>query len=337
MLIDINIFFLGLALIFYVLFGGADFGAGIVETFSGKQNREAIAHAIGPVWEANHVWLVLVVVILFMGFPKIYSMMSLYLHLPLLLMLIGIVLRGTAFTYMHYDAIKDRSNNVYNAIFKISSVLTPFFLGIITGAMVLGKVNPNAGSFYEGFIAPWLNLFSITVGIFTIAIFGFLAAVYLIGESDDQELKEAFMKAAQRINGLVVVSGALVFLTAYWNDLPLLQRFLDSWVAMGLVLLATVILPITWQSLSKGAVIASRIYAGAQVLLIMLAWFWVQYPVVLNLTDPATDLTFHNSAAPEATLLQLTLALIVGSLIILPSLYFLMKTFKGEQFANKKH
>lgn len=336
MLIDINIFFLGLALVFYVLFGGADFGAGIVEAFDGEINRESIADAIAPVWEANHVWLVLVIVILFMGFPKIYSVMSLYLHIPLLLMLIGIVLRGTAFTYMHYDAIKDRSNIVYNAVFKISSILTPLFLGITLGAMVLGRVNPNASTFYEGFIAPWFNLFSFMLGLFTIALFGFLAAVYLIGEVEDEQSRINFLRAAKRINIFAVISGALVFSSAHWDGLPLLSLFLESWVAIASVTAATILLPLTWRSLNRKAVIASRIYAGAQVVLIMFAWFWVQAPVVLNLTESNVDLTFYNTAAPSSTLLQLTLALIVGSLIILPSLYFLMKTFKGKQFSFRK-
>ncbi len=171
MLIEIIIFFLGLSIVFYVLFGGADFGAGVLEILSGKGDRETIANAIGPVWEANHVWLILVVVILFMAFPKVYATMSVHLHIPLLIMLVGIVLRGTTFTYMHYDAIKDETNNIYNAVFKFSSVLTPFFLGMIAGAATLGRINPEAEHFVEAFIAPWFNLFSASVGLFTVTLF----------------------------------------------------------------------------------------------------------------------------------------------------------------------
>lgn len=335
MLIDIVIFFLGLSIIFYVLFGGADFGAGVLELISGKQDRETIADAIGPVWEANHVWLILVVVILFMGFPKIYSTMSLYLHIPLLLMLVGIVLRGTAFTYMHYDAIKDKTNHVYNFIFKISSVITPLFLGIIVGAMVLGKIDPNAESFYAAFVAPWFNLFSFSTGLFCVALFTFLAAVYLIGETRQKEEKEAFIKAAKRINASAVVIGLLVFLSAQWNGLPLLKLFYQSWVAIGAVILATVILPFLWNSLHHSKIIRSRVLAGSQIILILLAWFWVQYPVVINIGHGTQSLTFDNAVAPSSTILQLVLALIIGSCIILPFLYFLMKTFKGKQFIEK--
>ncbi len=335
MLIEIVIFFLGLSIVFYVLFGGADFGAGVLELISGKQDRETIADAIGPVWEANHVWLILVVVILFMGFPKIYSTMSLYLHIPLLLMLVGIVLRGTAFTYMHYDAIKDKTNHVYNFIFKISSVVTPLFLGIIVGAMVLGKIDPNAASFYTAFIAPWFNLFSFSTGLFCVTLFTFLAAVYLIGETRQKEQKEAFITAAKRINASAVVIGILVFLSAHWNGLPLLELFYESWVAIGSVILATVILPFLWKSLQNSEIILSRILAAAQIVLILLAWFWVQYPVVINIGHGRESLTFYNAVAPPSTMLQLVLALIIGSCIILPFLYFLMKTFKGKQFIGK--
>ena len=119
------ILFLALSLLAYVLFGGADFGAGIIEIFAGKVSKKTITHAIAPVWEANHIWLILVVVILFMGFPAIYAQMSLYLHIPMVILLIGIVLRGTAFTFRHYDAIHDRSQWYYTSIFNLSSLLAP--------------------------------------------------------------------------------------------------------------------------------------------------------------------------------------------------------------------
>lgn len=334
MLLGVVIFFLGFSIVFYVLFGGADFGAGVLELASGVQDRETTAHAIGPVWEANHVWLILVVVILFMGFPKIYSTISLYLHIPLLIMLVGIIFRGTAFAFMHYDAIMDESNYIYNLVFKISSVITPLFLGIVTGAAVLGRINPDAASFYEAFLAPWLNLFSFSVGLFCLVLFTFLAAVYLIGETSEKRQRNAFIRAAKRLNGAAVITGMLVFGAAQWDGLPLFNLFWQSPVALATAALATVILPFLWRSLRRARVVWSRILAASQVVLILLAWFWVQYPVVINMGDKAQALTFHNTAAPEATLLQLVIALVIGSCIILPFLYFLMETFKGEQFSQ---
>ena len=331
MLIDAIIFFLGLAIVFYVLFGGADFGAGVLEILSGKGDRETIAHAIGPVWEANHVWLILVVVILFMGFPRIYSTLSLYLHIPLLMMLMGIIFRGTAFAFMHYDAIKGRSNHVYNWVFKISSILTPLFLGVVVGAVVLGRIDPAAQTFYEGFIDPWLNLFSFSVGLFTLILFTFLATVYLIGETTNEIQIRAFITTAQTLNATAVATGILIFSLAEVNNLHLFNMFLNSWFAISMVAFASFTLPLLWWALQSDKKILSRFIAAAQVISILLAWFWVQMPVVIRL-EGVPAITFYNSAAPDSTLWQLFLALVVGSCIILPSLYYLMKVFKGEQF-----
>lgn len=332
MLIEITIFFLGLSLVFYVLFGGADFGAGVLEIISGEGDRATVAHAIGPVWEANHVWLILVVVILFMGFPKIYAAMSTYLHIPLLLMLLGIVLRGTAFAFMHYDAIKDQSIEVYDWVFKISSFLTPLFLGIIVGAAFLGRINPDASTFVASFIFPWFNLFSLTVGLFTLTLFTFLAAVYLIGETEVEQKRNAFTKSARELNAAAVVIGILVFASAEWEGLPLVSMFAGSWFALTMLIAATLLLPALWWSLIQTKIILSRFLAAAQVTCILLAWFQVQYPVVINQTEGFPDLTFYNSAAPEATLMQLIIALLIGSLLIFPFLFYLMKTFKAQQF-----
>ncbi len=334
MLTEIIIFFLGLAIVFYVLFGGADFGAGVLEIISGREDRETIANAIGPVWEANHVWLILVVVILFMGFPRIYSTMSLYLHIPLLIMLVGIIFRGTAFAFMHYDAIKDQANTVYNWVFKVSSVLTPMFLGITVGAVVLGRINPNPQTFFEGFMAPWLNLFSFSVGLFVTVLFTFLAAVYLIGEAKDDDQFNAFKNAAKNLNAIAVATGILVFTTAETYSLDLFSMFLNSPFALFMVAAATLLLPALWWALMEERIILSRFFAAGQIVAILLAWFWVQLPVVIRLQNESLNLTFYNSVAPDATLWQLLYALVVGSCIILPSLYYLMKVFKGGQFRS---
>ena len=323
------ILFLALSLLAYVLFGGADFGAGIIEIFAGKVSKKTITHAIAPVWEANHIWLILVVVILFMGFPAIYAQMSLYLHIPMVILLIGIVLRGTAFTFRHYDAIQDRSQWYYTSIFNLSSLLAPLFLGILTGALILGRINPEGGSFYDVFMAPWLNMFCLVLGLFTCCLFAFLAAVYLIGEAEEPDEKENFLKIARNANIATVLSGGLVFLAAEWSGLPLARLFWESTPAMVGAVLATVSLPLLWWSLLKRYIIFPRLLAGFQTLMILGAWFWVQYPVLLRYSN-GDYLGIFNTAAPEATMRQLGYALIFGSLLILPALVFLLKTFKAE-------
>src|SRR5215208_5282639 len=134
-MLTIIIIILGVSFILYALLGGADFGAGIIETFAGTKGEKTISKAMAPVWEANHVWLILAVVILFTAFPAVYSSLSLVLHIPLMVVLIGIIFRGTAFTFRHYDIIHDSSHKYYTILFKLSSFITPVFLGIVLGAM----------------------------------------------------------------------------------------------------------------------------------------------------------------------------------------------------------
>src|SRR3954452_3987184 len=121
------ILILGTSFVLYTLLGGADFGAGIIETFAGRREESTISRAIAPVWEANHVWLILAVVILFTGFPLVYSSLSLVLHIPLMLVLVGIIFRGCAFTFRHYDVVNDNSHKYFTVLFRISSFITPLF------------------------------------------------------------------------------------------------------------------------------------------------------------------------------------------------------------------
>ncbi|MCF8303375.1 MAG: cytochrome d ubiquinol oxidase subunit II [Bacteroidales bacterium] len=312
---EVAIFFLGASLLLYTLFGGADFGAGIVEIFSGKKQQQTITHAIGPVWEANHIWLIIVVVILFMGFPKIYAEISLYLHIPLVLLLLGIILRGTAFTFRHYDAIQDQSNQYYTAIFRISSVMAPLFLGIVLGAAIMGDIDPTATTFPAKFVAPWFNFFTLSVGIFISCLFAFLAAVYLIGETSDENKRFEFIRIARNLNIATVIAGGLVFILGEFYGVNLLEQYLDSWISITGVVLATLSLPLLYYTLIKGWSVFSRLISAFQVVMIIGTWFYAQYPVVLKYTD-GSALTLTGAAAPYATLLQLGIALLVGSCLI---------------------
>ena len=145
--------FLCLGLLLYFLLGGADFGAGIVELFTSRRNRSRTRRtsyqAIGPVWEANHMWLIIAIVILFVGFPRLYTVMSIHLHIPLVILLIGIIARGTAFVFRHYDAVRDDMQLVYNGIFEYSSIITPLFLGIIAGSAISGSIDLHADNFAD--------------------------------------------------------------------------------------------------------------------------------------------------------------------------------------------
>lgn len=329
MLLDITIYFLALALVFSCLFSGTGFGIGILELLVGKHNWTLADRAISPIWEANHLWLVLIVVILFFGFPAIFGMISRFLCVPIILLLVGIILRGTAFTYRYYDAKKGTSSKVYDWVFWLSSVLVTLFIGVVVGGSIIGRITTEPQTFYEGFMAPWLNWFSGSVGLFTVLLFSFLGAIYLMGEARNKAEQNMLGKIAKRLTVATVLSGALVFVAGEMSDLFLLSRFIYSPFAIGAVIMSAVILPFLWSSLSKGQAWRARMLGGTELVLVLVAWFDVQSPVVVALQNEP-DLTLVNSAAPESALLQLVLALIIGSLIILPSLFYLMRVFKSN-------
>jgi cytochrome d ubiquinol oxidase subunit II len=325
--------FLGASLLLYCLMAGADFGAGILELFMGRENRREqrriIDRALGPVWEANHIWLILMVVILFMGFPAVYARASTYLHVPLTAMLMGVIARGCAFTFRHYDAVQGRSQRPYTLFFVWSSLWTPFCLGVVTGALVPGGIDPAATGYADAYLRPWLRPFPLALGVFTPCLFAFLAAVYLIGESPEDAVRIRFARRAAIASIAAVLSGALVFAAAERDGVGLAARFADNpWAAGGMVT-ATLILPPLWYCLARRRAWPARALAGSQVGLILLSWFAVQFPVLVKLkTGP--DLTFFNAHAPAAVLDQLGWALLAGGALILPALLWLLKVFKAE-------
>ena len=322
--------FLSLALLFYVLFAGADFGAGILEAFCGKtkieEQKKLIARAMGPVWEANHVWLILAVVILFEGFPEVYSFVSIYFHIPLTILLVGIILRGCAFTFKSYDAVKDGSQKVYSAIFVISSFLASLMFGVVIGGITLARFEEYPSSFYSAYVAPWLNLFSFSVGVFTCIIFAFLASVYLVGETRDPSLKKVFVQRAKACNILAILGGLLVFFAASYCGLDLFFLFTHKMIPLIAMITATTLLFPLWVFISIGKPMASRLIVALQVSCILVGWFGLQFPSLIVL--PSKNLTIYNSGSPPETMKVLLEALIIGCALILPSLYYLLRIFK---------
>ena len=147
----------------YVLLGGADFGGGVWDLLAGgprrDRQREVISHAIGPIWEANHVWLILAIVLTFSCFPPVFARLGTVLHIPLTLMLVGIVLRGSAFTFRTYDDQHDAVQRRWGRIFAGASLVTPVLLGVCIGAVASGRAGPVSatGTFADRFVAPWLT------------------------------------------------------------------------------------------------------------------------------------------------------------------------------------
>lgn len=326
------LFFLLASLLLYTILAGADFGAGILELFTVRRNTQKVRHltykAIGPVWEANHIWLILIVVILFVAFPEVYRLLSIHLHIPIMLMLLGIIMRGAAFIFRHYDAIEDGSQKVYSRVFISASFLTPLFLGITAGATILGGIDPEAVDFYGAYLAPWINPFAIAVGIFFTAVCAFLAAVFLVGETEDPILKAMFYRQTVISNIVAVVSGIGVFIAANLQGLALHEMYLSSPIALASVIIASILVPLLWRTLNQGHYQWARILAGAEVAMILLGWLGVQFPSMINLSTGG--LAFHAAQAPDSVLNVMGWVLVGGAALIFPSLYYLFKVFKFE-------
>jgi len=314
------------SLVLYALLGGADFGGGIWDLLASgprrREQRELVEHAIGPIWEANHVWLILVVVVLFTGFPAAFAAISIALFVPLVLLLLGIVLRGAAFTFRTYDVREDRVQARWGLVFSGSSVLAPVVLGVVVGALSSGRLRVAADG-AEPF--AWVAPFPLSVGLFAAALFAYLAATYLAVEAQGL-LREDFRHRA-------VASGVAVFLCAAlsgalsWREAPLVFEGLTRrpWsvpfhVATGAAAVAALGL------LATRRVRAARAAAAVQVALVVLGWGASQYPYVL-----VPDLTLASASGPRATQVALLWALGGGALLLFPSLYVLFRVFKGER------
>lgn len=333
MMVEFVMLVLGVSLFLYTVLGGADFGAGIVEIFIGKKGVHTISKAMAPVWEANHVWLILVIVLVFNGFPKVYSTLSTVLHIPLMGILVGIIFRGTAFTFRHYDVLEDSTHKYYDFFFRISSLLTPMFLGMTLGAMIGGRISIDyTQDFYSIFIAPWFNWFSFSLGIFTTTLFAYIASVFLVGEVETENGKNTVIKFAQRALVMTMVMGGLVMLTAEWEGLNLFHEFISHPLSLTSSILGTLLIPIIFILIKKEKIVWMRLATGAQVAIIMIGWAVVQFPVFIQFQD-GTTFSMYNCAAPNSTFRQMVIALIVGLLIVIPAFLYLFKIFKMKKVA----
>lgn len=328
------IVFLALSILFYVLLGGADFGAGIIELVTPGRMKNKIRartyETIGPIWEANHMWLIITIVILFVGFPSVYALLSTHLHIPLLLMLFGIIGRGTAFIFRHYDAVQDEMQRIYNLIFTVSSFVTPFFLGLIFGASVGGQIDREAVDFLGAFVWPWLNWFSASVGVFTVAICGFLAAVFLVGEAVSAAEKKFLVTRSRLFILFTVLAGAVVFVVAELQEVPLIGLLVGEWITLGILLLATMAMIVLWVQLPTAERMLSRTLAGFVVSAILLAFGYHYFPDIV-ITNSGENLSVFNSAAVGKPIDTLAWALLIGSIFILPSLGYLIYSFQREK------
>lgn len=328
-------FVLLISLTFYALLGGADFGAGVWHLLAhGSTRRDQhrlIGEAIGPIWEANHVWLILIVTVLFTAFPAAYAQISITLHIPLTFLVIGIVLRGAAFAFRHYDVKDDEIHVRWDQLFAVSSVISPLLLGIVIGALTAGFFPVNPENFFEGYVAPWMKPFPLLMGVFTLLLFSYLAAVYLLLETNNSQLQEIFRRRAilaALATGLLE-EAVLIFgktgAPRLWGELMNSQWGDVIQLGVGGVTLVAIWFLVTrryWWA---------RAFAILQVTLTIWAWGIAQYPYLLP-----PYLTVFNASSPEITLQFIMVALLIGAVLLFPSLYYLFRIFKGGSLVRPK-
>jgi cytochrome bd ubiquinol oxidase subunit II len=315
------------SLVLYALLGGADYGGGVWDLFAfgerAHRQRALIAEAISPVWEANHVWLILVIVILFTAFPTAFAVIATALHIPITLLLIGIVLRGTAFTFRTYDVQRDDVQRRWSLVFSIASIITPVLLGIILGAIASGTIRVENGFVTTGFFDSWLAPFPFSVGFFALALFAYLAAVYLTLETGDRELQEDFRKRALVTGVAVGILALTVFLLAGTGAPTVRAGISRTWWALALHVFTAIFATGAFYALWIRRYRLARLCAAAQVTLILLGWAFAQFP---HLVEP--DITISSAAAPRITLQLLLAALVAGAILLFPSYYYLFRIFK---------
>jgi cytochrome d ubiquinol oxidase subunit II len=248
------------------------------------------------------------------------------LNIPMTVMLIGIVLRGSAFIFRKYDSESATVQRHWSTVFGIASILTPFFQGVILGALSTGQIRLVNGEVVSGFFAGWLTLFALACGVFALVLFAFLAATYLTLDSKDQpDLQNDFRLRALWSGWALAPIAGVVFLTSK-HGAPEMYHGLTHWWAPLLLAWTSVMSIIALVALWRRRFAVARIAAISQVTLILVGWCLAQYP---NLVTP--DVTVTNAHAPEITMRLLVLALGVGAIVLLPSLVFLFHIFKGKE------
>lgn len=329
-----------LGLIAYVLLGGADFGGGVWDLFATgprkHQQRDVIARAMGPVWEANHVWLIFVIVVLFTCFPGGYAPLAVALFLPFHLALLGIMLRGASFVFRGYQrpgraeatgraATKSvKAGAAWGMIFGVASVISPFLLGAAFGAVTAGQVRVDP----QGVVRPagavvWLSPYAIGCGALALSACAYLAAVYLTVETDGP-LREDFrwraILSGTSTAALAIVVLLLAWYEARWFVSQLIS--LRSWplVAAGIACFAAS----AWSVFGRRYRL-SRVFAAGEVTLLLLGWGIAHQPYLIY-----PDITLADAAAPRTTLVFLLATLPFGVLLLVPSLWLLFKVFKSD-------
>jgi len=318
------------SLVLYVLFGGADYGAGFWDLLSGGPLKEGqkslIANAIRPIWEANHVWLILILVLLFAGFPRAFGTIMIALYVPILLILSGIVLRGSSFVFRAYSTVNSSMQRTYAYVFSASSSFTPIFAGIALASLSDDHVFVAHDESLNGYVFNWLNPFSLSVGLFTLALFAYLAATYLTVEAPSRELRQAFRRRALAAG---LASGGLavgVFILTERYAQGLRAGLLHNDLARCAEVVAMISLIVGLAALCRDHARFARLMVALFAASIVTGWAAAQYPYLAR-----PNMTIFNSAPSENVVRDVLYASIAGALVLFPSLTLLLYVFKDQR------
>jgi cytochrome bd ubiquinol oxidase subunit II len=330
---------LGVSILLFALAGGADFGAGLWSLFArgGQRAREQgqlIERAIGPIWEANELWVVVSTVILWSAFPPAFAAYGTALFIPFVLAIAGILLRG-AFLAFRIEAQEEAPGayRFFGEVFGSMSIITPFFLGTAAGAIASGRLRLDENELpVDGYFQPWLGPFPIIVGLLGVATCAYLAAIYLtIEASDNEPLQEDF-----RFRGIIagVALGVLgvIAMPITRADAPYMWEGLyPGGLGSILMLVAAFSLVVSLVLIFLRRYWFARVAAIVQVVAVFCAWAVAQYPYLL-----VPDITIQDAASPRPVLVAMSILIVAYVVVLGPSLWFLFRLFKTHPSGNEE-
>jgi cytochrome d ubiquinol oxidase subunit II len=301
------------AIALYAIFGGADFGGGVWDILASgprrSEQQDVIGHAIGPVWETNHVWLIFVIVLLFTCFPPAFASLAVGLFVPITFALVGIILRGAAYAF-RASAEDTRLSQLWGHVFGIASVVTPFFFGASVGGLTVGGY-------------AWTSPFALATGFLAVALCAQIGAVFLTLETGGP-LREDFRVRAIAATFALAALGAIALGVA---DVTSHETFAgltrpQSLVGVGIAMtLGILVLAALWFRKYH----AARVAVALETIAVLAGWYASQAPYVIP-----HELTYAQAAAPQATLVAFLWLCAGGSVLLIPSLLLLFSIFKSD-------
>jgi cytochrome d ubiquinol oxidase subunit II len=304
----------GIAMSLYAVLGGADFGGGVWDLLATgprrTQQRAAITEAIGPVWEANHVWLIFAIVTSFTCFPAAYADVEIGLYAPLSFALVGIVLRGAAFVFRNYAQDSPLLAATLTVVFGAASLLAPFFLGDALGALATGRY-------------AWTSPFALFVGVFAVTICAQVAAVFILNEIHAEDVRNDFRTRAIRATIAVWIAGAIPMGIATATEPAIVVALLHP-IALAAIAIALVAGVAVIACVIARRLLLARSAVAIEAVAVLGGWFGGQAPALVP-----GKFTFTSAAASDAMLVAFLAASACGAVLLIPSLILLFRIFKA--------